>query len=131
MTDRDPAAEAVIPLVEEQLRVDKHAEVTGRVRVHTTVNERVQRAEAELAREEVRVVRVPINRQVDVMPAIREEGDTVIYPVVEEVLVVEKRLVLKEEIRLVRQRHSERFQQDVVVRSTEATVERLPPGETS
>jgi hypothetical protein len=39
--------------------------------------------------------------------------------------------VLKEEIRLVRQRHSERFQEDVVVRSTEATVERLPPGESS
>ncbi len=52
-----------------------------------------------------------------------------IYPVVEEVLVVEKRLILKEEIRLVRQRSSEHFEQDVMVRSTEATVERLPPGE--
>jgi stress response protein YsnF len=42
--------------------------------------------------------------EVDVAPEPRQEGDTWIIPVIEEVLVVEKRLVVKEEIRLTRHR---------------------------
>ena len=52
------------------------------------------------------------------------DGDTVIIPVVEEVLVVEKRLVLKEEVRLKRVRTTEHLDEPVRLRVMEAVVER-------
>ena len=46
------------------------------------------------------VDRVPIGSFVNEAPAIRQEGDTIIVPVFEERLVVEKRLFLTEELRI-------------------------------
>lgn len=51
-----------------------------------------------LTRDDVSVERVTIDRYVDAPPAVRTEGDILIVPVLEEVLVVEKRLKLKEEL---------------------------------
>lgn len=128
--DQD-ASELVIPVVEERARLETVVRPTGRVRVSTEVSERLEHVEADLTFEEVEVVRVAKNEPVDAVPPIREEGGVMIYPVVEEVLVVEKRLVLREEVHLVRHRRSERVGQDVPVRRSEAVVERtaLKPGE--
>ena len=41
------------------------------------------------------------------MPTIREEGDTIVIPIVEEMLVIERRLLLKEEVRVRRVRSME------------------------
>jgi stress response protein YsnF len=60
------------------------------------------------------------------MPAIREEGDTIVIPIVEEVLVVERRLFLKEEVRVRRVSSTERHQESVTLRHHEAVVTRLP-----
>ncbi len=54
--------------------------------------------------ENAQVERVPVNRIVDGPVATRREGDVTIIPVVEEVVLVEKKLLLKEEIRVTRQR---------------------------
>ena len=54
--------------------------------------------------EEADVRRVPVNRVITEIPQTRQEGDVTIVPVVEEVLVVEKRLLLKEEIHIERKR---------------------------
>jgi stress response protein YsnF len=59
------------------------------------------------------------------MPSTREEGDTLIVPVVEEQLVVSKRLVLKEEIHIRRERTQSRVSQSVPIEREHATVERL------
>lgn len=45
----------------------------------------------------MQVTRMPIDAEVTTPPGVRVEGDTTIVPVIEEVLVVEKRLILKEE----------------------------------
>ena len=59
-------------------------------------------AEIELQQEEVTVERVPRGVPIDVVPSVREEDGVLIIPVVEEQLVVTKRLILKEEIRITR-----------------------------
>jgi stress response protein YsnF len=57
---------------------------------------------------------------------VREEGDTIIIPIVEEVLTIERRLVLKEEVRIRRIRETERYQERVTLRKQQAVVNRLP-----
>lgn len=114
----------VIPVVREELDVQKRKVETGRVRISKIVREREELVDEPLLREEVRVERVPINRTVDVPVAMRQEGETMIIPLLEEVLVVEKRLLLREELHITRQRRETKNPQKVTLRTEEVKVER-------
>lgn len=116
-----------VPLVEEELRVATRKVETGRIRVSKTVIEREEMVEAALRHEGVEVTRVPVNRPVDVVPPVREEDGVLVMPVVEEELVVSRRLVLREEVHVRRTAGVETVREPVTVRQEEATVERLPP----
>ena len=75
---------------------------------------------------------MPIDRELapgEAPPVPREEEDGKVFvvPVLEEVLVVEKRLVLREELRLRRTSDTQHVEQVVPVRRQTATVDRLPP----
>lgn len=119
-------AETVIPLIEERLRVERSVQATGRVRVavSTTTEERV--VEEVLRRRAVEIIRTPIDRVVEAPPPVREEGDSLVIPVVEEVLVVERRLVLREELRLRLPLSERRETATIALRRQTATIERLP-----
>ncbi|KAB0682751.1 DUF2382 domain-containing protein [Aureimonas leprariae] len=122
--------DATLVVAEEALRVNKRDVVTGRVRVRTRTTSREAIAAADLAGETVEVVRKAVDREIDAVPEVRTEGDVTIVPVVEEVLVVETRLVLKEEIHIRRTRSVERFETPVVLRRQDASVDRLADDET-
>ena len=126
--DRTPdgAVEAVVPLVAEEVEVAKQLVETGRVQVARVTREREQQIDEILARETVEISCTPVNQPVDAMPPVREEGDVIIIPIVEEVLVVERRLLLKEEVHIRRVRTTERHQESVTLRYHEAVVTRLP-----
>ena len=117
----------VIPIVEEMLTVDKRAVVTGGVRLVKRVTEREEVIDEALLREAVTVERVPINQIVAEAPASRQEGDTLIVPVLEEVLVTEKRLLLKEEIRITRTQTTVHEPQTITLRAEHAALEEILP----
>ena len=114
----------VIPLVEERVSTTTRKVETGRVRIRTRVEERTEFASASLARDEVEITRVPRNEEVDAVPQVREVDGVTIVPVVEEVLVIEKKLVLVEEIHLRRTRSAQEYTQPIVVRAQRAEIER-------
>jgi stress response protein YsnF len=58
-------------------------------------------------------------------PQIRTEGNVTILPILEEVLVIEKRLLVKEELRISRHATNEVADIPVAVRKQRAVVERL------
>jgi len=123
--DRDRSEAAAIPVVGEEATVGVRRVTTGGVRVHKNVREREEIVDQPLRREKVEVRRVVRNEVVSGPLPVRQEGDTTIIPVVEEVLVVEKRWVLKEELRLTKQRFEERHQERVLLRGEDAEVERF------
>lgn len=116
---------AVIPIIAEELLVDKREVAAGGVRLHKTVQERVATVDEPLAREEVNVERIAVNRLVDAPIPIREEDGTLIIPLLEEVLLVEKRLILREELHVTRRRTVAHRPQQVTLRREEVTVERF------
>ncbi len=120
-------AQIVIPLLEEQLNIARRKVLTGGVRVHKTVAERRETVDEPTLREDVQIERVAINQFVDAPPAIRYEGDVMIVPLLEEVLVVEKKLVLREEVRITTRRETVRQPQQFVLRREEATFEQITP----
>lgn len=116
-----------LALVQETAVVTKRRVVTGKVRVRTETDD-VQRIVAdELRRDDVEVTRFPLDRVVEVAPPIRTEGDVTILPVVAEVLVIEKRLMLVEEIHVRRTARRESVEIPVKVRRQRAVVERIDP----
>ena len=90
----------VLPVLEERFHVTKRAVESGRARIHVGVSEHDEIVETALRQQSVDVERVPVGRFVDQAPAARREGDTIVVPIIEERLVVEKRLFLKEEVRI-------------------------------
>jgi uncharacterized protein (TIGR02271 family) len=116
-------AEEVIPLVEETATIGKRQVLAGRVRVQTITDTIEELAHADVQRESVEVTRVPIDKVVETAPEIRTEGDVTILPIVEEVLVVEKRLVLKEELHIRRRVAAETVEVPVTLRKQRAVIE--------
>jgi uncharacterized protein (TIGR02271 family) len=120
----------VIPVIVEEVDVQKRSVETGKVRITKVVHERQAVVDEPLLQDEVEVERVPIERLVEEAIPVRYEGDTMIVSVLEEVLVVEKRLMLKEELHI-RKRRVERHQpQCVTLRHEEARVEHINSKET-
>ena len=115
-----------LPLLAEELSVSKETVETGRVRVATRTREREALIDEDLARERVEIETVPIGSRIDAVPEARQEGDTTIIPIVEEVLVVKRPLVLKEEVRIRRVRTTDHHKETVKLRYQEAVVTRHP-----
>jgi len=122
--DRTPAVpgETIIPLLAEEVEVTKETVETGRVQVARVTHERERLIDELLNHQTAEVERVRIGQHVDTMPAVREEGDTIVIPIVEEVLVIERRLFLKEEVRVRRVGSTERHQESVTLRHHEAVI---------
>lgn len=120
--DRD-----TIAVTEERLDLQKRRVVTGGVRLRTETQSHDELVSAELNGESVEVTRVPVDREVATPPDIRHEGDVTIVPVLEERLVVEKRLVLVEEIHLRRKPTQERVEIPVTLRRQNVVVDQIDP----
>jgi len=116
-----------LSLIEEQLVIAKRAVSDGRVRVSTKTEFVTEAAEARLDSENVEVTRVAIGREVSEAPGVRTDGDVTIVPVMEEVLVVEKRLMLVEEIHIRRVATTEDVSIPVELRKQRASIERDDP----
>jgi uncharacterized protein (TIGR02271 family) len=114
-----------LTLLAEELSVAKEAVETGRVRVSKQTHTREVAVEEDLLRESAEIETIPIGRQIFEMPSVRHEGETVIVPIVEEILHTERRLILKEEVRITRRKTTEQFHDRVTLRYQEAVVTRV------
>ena len=117
----------VVQLHEERLDVRRRIRQTGAVRVAVRTRSRDQEVDEPLTRTEARVERVAIDRFVDEMPEVREEGDTTVIPVVEEILV--RRILLKEEVRITRVATTRAHRETVALRRQDVVVSRTGPAD--
>jgi uncharacterized protein (TIGR02271 family) len=123
----DESRAAVVPLVAESLAVETETLRVGAVRVRVEVEHVNERVGADLVSEEyrptVRPVGAPASERLDPY----RDGDDLVVPIYEERVVVERRLFLKEEVRLTRVRHVEHRQGEVPLRREHAVLERQQP----
>ena len=89
-------------VLEEQAHVDKKITEKGKVRIVKKVLTRPEKVNVDVKSEQVKVERVTVNEYVDTPPPVRYEGNTTIIPVIKEVAVVEKRILLVEEIHIIK-----------------------------
>jgi uncharacterized protein (TIGR02271 family) len=121
----------VIALSEETVTVGKRFVERGGVRVRLITDEIAELARLTLRSERLEIERVPVGREVEDAPSTREEDGVMIIPILEEIIVVTKRLVLKEELHIRRVTEAHEVTQPVTVRRQRAEVERIPAAESS
>jgi uncharacterized protein (TIGR02271 family) len=121
------ATKVSVPIVEEQIKVGSRKIVTERVLINKNVEEHEELINLPLLSENYRVERIPINLTVDSPPSVRHVGDTIVIPVIEEVAVVKKQLVLREELRITRVRSEHRCLQRVRLMREKVDVSVAPP----
>jgi uncharacterized protein (TIGR02271 family) len=122
----------VVPVVAEELTVEKRQVTRGTVRIHTRVETREEVVDEPLLHEEIAVERVPINALVEgEAPMPHYEDEVFVIPILEEVLVVQKRLLLKEEVRVTRRSTTMSKPQQVTLRREVVEIERIAPSEPS
>ena len=119
-----PGTEDKIPVVEERLEIQRRRRETGTVRVRIVPRDERHRVDEEVFHDEVDVTRVPVERWVDAPERQRCEDGKIIVPVHRELIVVERRLQVFEEIHITPKRRQERKQEDIMLRSEEAVIER-------
>jgi uncharacterized protein (TIGR02271 family) len=118
------AEEMVIPVVDEEVTIQTRQRQSGIVEIRKTVHERTETVDQPLLSEAVEVERVTINRIVEEPVSVRQEGDTMIIPLLEEVLVVEKRLLLREEVHIKKLRREVHDPQEVLLREERVEIVR-------
>ena len=116
--------EETIPVIEEKLNVDVQTVEKGEVRVSKQVHEEDVTIDVPFVHEDVDVQRVAKNLSIERPPEVRYEGDTMIIPVIKEEVVVQKRLVLVEELHITKRRVEEHHPQQVTLRKEEIKVNR-------
>ncbi len=118
----------VVPVIEEELFVGKRTVELGKVRINKVVHENEEVVDVPLIEDRVEIERIPINRLISQPLSTRVEGDTTIVPVMKEVFVVQKQLMLLEEVHVHTRRVEAHRPQSVTLRSEEVHVERLEGG---
>jgi uncharacterized protein (TIGR02271 family) len=104
----DERATQTIELREEQLVAHKQLQELGEIEVRTEIDEVPGRLEVDAYREEVVVEHEPVGEMASEREKPWEEDGVLVIPIYEEQLVVSKRLVLKERMRVRRVGTTER-----------------------
>lgn len=100
----DNGKPASIPVIEEKVRVERRKVETGRVAIIKKIQSREEVVDEPTISDEYRIERVPINKTVDGPVPVRRRGETTILPVMEEIVVIKKQLVLREEVHITKVR---------------------------
>ena len=115
----------VIPVLEEQLETRMQEHETGRIRITKSVDTQNFDVDEPVLRRYYNIERVPRDEIIDAPIEPRYEDETLVLPVFEEVLIVEKRLVLREEIRITRRTEEHVQHETVPLRRERVDVERV------
>jgi uncharacterized protein (TIGR02271 family) len=107
-----------IPVVEEELAVERQQRKAGEVRVRKEVTTETQNVSVPVTREQVHVERVPVEgkslSEAEVSGAFEDKELRV--PIVEEEVEIRKRPVVREEVRIGKERHQEQLSASEQVR---------------
>lgn len=120
--------EVTVPVTEEELDVQKRGRQSGEVKVSKRVTTEQKQVTVPVSHEEVRVERVPAGRAASQQEAGFSSQD-VSVPVMEEEVVVSKRPVVREEVRISKQTKTEQRPVSTQVRREEVDIKQDKGGE--
>ncbi len=118
-----------LPVIAEHVEVRRRPVVRERLQVRRKVATETKTVETPLLREHIVVERARRDEIVERVPEPRRVGDTLIIPIVEEEVVVTKRLRVREELRIRVIRETRIDRQNVTLRRHDLDVDHTDQGE--
>lgn len=118
----DDQATRVIPVVEEELITGKRTVKKGTVIIEKRIKSEEILVDTPLTSEIINIEHIPKDQIIDFKPATRQEGDTIIIPVVKEVII--KKLLLVEEIRITKEVKTENVTNNITLKKEEIKISR-------
>lgn len=112
-----------VPIVEERLVPAKRLVDLGEVRLHKSVEQVEDVVQQSVTRDDLVIERVAANRPLEAPLEPRVDGDWLVIPIMEEVLVVQKRLMLIEEVRIRKRQLTEEQEVRELVRHERVEIE--------
>jgi uncharacterized protein (TIGR02271 family) len=123
--------EVTIPVIAEELAVEIQAIERGRIQVFKRIETREEIVNACSVHENIVVERIPFHRLLESeIPEVLDDGEVLIIPVIEEILITEERPVLKEEIRISKNRVTDTKSEPISLRREIVDIERIEIGST-
>jgi uncharacterized protein (TIGR02271 family) len=123
MKRKNENAAPSLNILQEEASIDKKIVESGKVYIHKKVQETDEEISVPVSHESVSIKKVTVNKYVDVAPSVRNEGNTTIIPVIKEVLVIEKKLLLVEEVHVIKEVIEKTEEHTIPLRKEEIEVE--------
>lgn len=122
---RSTEDKTVLPVIEEHVVITKEVIETGKVIIRKRVTEEEASINIPLIQEGYQVERLPGKKELlKEHPPVRYEGDNMVIPVVREVLVIEKRYEVMEEVHVIKTKTEVPHLQQITLLKEEVHVER-------
>jgi uncharacterized protein (TIGR02271 family) len=116
---------AVLPVIEEHMVVTREVVETGKVTIQKRVTEEEASINIPLIQEGYQIERMPGHKELFAKyPSVRYEGEDMIIPVVREVVVVEKRYEVMEELRVVKTKTEVPYLQQITLLKENVEIKR-------
>jgi stress response protein YsnF len=122
----DGNSRILIPVVEEKVHIVKRIVDDDRIFIQKRSETDTVQIDESLRTETVEIERIAKNTPLDHMPKVRIEGDTIVIPVVEEIIETKKSLLLKEEIHVRKKAEQKSESIRAEVRREVVDIERTP-----
>jgi uncharacterized protein (TIGR02271 family) len=117
----------IIPVIQEFMTVDKEMVDTAKVYITKRSDIKDATVNIPLVREGYTIERRPVKNKIfEKAPETRYEGENIIISVVQEILVIEKRYEVIEEVHVIKTRTETPHIQQVPLMKEEVIVERVP-----
>lgn len=132
MRDTHPEPQRlIVPVLAEVPRVRKRTVARPGVRVEKRVRTRTEQVSVELERGDLAIERRGVNLLYDEPPQVRQEGETTVVPVIEEVVILETKYLVREEVRVTRLRERHCVSSPITLRREEVSITEAPPASRS
>ena len=116
-------------ILKEQALVKKQIVEKAKVHIEKKVHHTEATIHIPVVSEEIEIKKIPVNQYVEIMPQGRYEGDTIVIPVIKEILIVEKKLLLVEEVYVKKHTNTTTEEKNIILREEEIIVDRFTADE--
>jgi uncharacterized protein (TIGR02271 family) len=121
--------EAIVIVLKERALIQKNIVEKAKVHIEKKVHRTEETIHIPVVSEEVEVKKIAVNQYVETIPPVRYEGDTIVIPVIKEMLIVEKKLLLVEEVYVTKHTNTTTEEKNIILREEEIIVERFTTDE--
>ena len=115
----------IIRVHQEALHISKEVVEKRKIQIHKNVHTETVTHDIPLLNETIKIEHIDFNKEITEIPKVRVEGNVTIIPVIEEVAMVTKKLMLVKEVYLTKEQHKKVEHIENKLRKETVTIDKM------